>query len=569
MTEAFDKLRSKSPAQAEALASAVATGRFDALSKQQMRACRSLNSAGLLSRDRQNAALWYPTPKAVELVGPSDAAPKASGGMPAAPPEAAAQANELVAIVSRARALLDEGDVQAALKLSSVAYDQARAAASSAARVKASRALVDKARALQADALKIESLAYVAMADAVDEAQAKGEISRGGRPAETVQGADRFTLEDIGIDKRRLSEARQVRNAVKAEPAFIDRVIAARLSEGLEPSRAALKKAAGHALGTRSATKEERGADLYETPIEAVRMLLALESFSKAVMEPSVGKGAILRPLEEAGYDVTIADLLDRGIATRHGECQAVADFLRSSQTGAPADIVTNPPFGIANAYAAHALREHRPGKLALLLNLNFMCGFEDPDRRFVMDESPPSRIYVFTRRLPMMHRDGYAGPEAASQMNCAWFVWERNAEGGYGAGFPELIRVDWKRFRDAAPLAPGIDSHAAPRDITRAVAEEDFTRETPRRSVGERVDEERERARAWIAGEEHFDAAGLRRGIGVRPSVAEALIADLLARGLIVPLDDGSYVIAVPPDDPRLAGMIGRCDAERMAEAV
>lgn len=523
MTEAFDRLRSKSPAQAEALASAVATGRFDALSEQQMRACRSLNSAGLFSRDRQNAALWYPTPKAVALVGAPAPDSETPGGMPAAPPEAAAQANELVAIVSRARALLNEGDVEAALKLSSVAYDQARAAASSAARVKASRALVDKARALQADALKIEILAYVAMADAVDEAQAKGEISRKGRPSHNPQGTGIFTLEEAGIDSRRLSEARQVRNAVKAEPAFIDRVIAARLSEGLEPSRAALKKAAGHALGTRSATKEERGADLYETPIEAVRVLLALESFSKAVMEPSVGKGAILRPLEAAGYDVGISDIANRGVTTKGGFLQRVGDFLASRREDGFSrswDIVTNPPFGIANAYAAHALREHRPGKLALLLNLNFMCGFEDPDRRFVMDESPPSRIYVFTRRLPMMHRDGYAGPEAASQMNCAWFVWERNAEGDYGAGFPELIRVDWKRFRDAAPLAPGIDSHAAPRDITRAVAEEDFTRETPRRSVGERVDEERERARAWIAGEEHFDAAtGL-----VLPSMAEAL---------------------------------------------
>ena len=38
-----------------------------------------------------------------------------------------------------------------------------------AARVRASRELVDKARRIQADALKIESMCYVAMADAVSE----------------------------------------------------------------------------------------------------------------------------------------------------------------------------------------------------------------------------------------------------------------------------------------------------------------------------------------------------------------------------------------------------------------
>jgi hypothetical protein len=55
----------------------------------------------------------------------------------------------------------------------------------------------------------------------------------------------------------------------------------------------------------------------------------------------------------------------------------------------------------------AHALRVHRPRKMALLLNLNFVCGFDDPERRFAIDANPPSRIHVFTRRLPMMRRLG------------------------------------------------------------------------------------------------------------------------------------------------------------------
>ncbi|WP_156318444.1 hypothetical protein [Rhizobium sp. AAP43] len=457
------------------------------------------------------------------------------------------ETSELVATIARARVCLDEGDAQAALLLSSGAYDKARAAGAYAARVKASRSLVDKARLMQADALKIEALAYCAMADTVDEAQAKGAISRGGRP-ETVQGEDRFSLAEVGIDKRRLHEARSLRNAERQSPGFVERIVEARLEEGLEPSRASLKAAAGHAIGTKTATKEERGDDLYETPIEAVRVLLALESFRRTVWEPSVGKGAILRPLEAAGYDVRISDSVDRGMTTQHGECQSVADFLKmmpdadfAAGTRCGPDIVTNPPYGIANSYIAHALRAFRPGKMAMLLNLNFLAGFEDPDRCFVMDENPPSRIYVFTRRLPMMHRDGWDGPKASSQMNTAWFVWERQMGGErYGhKGYPEIIRVDWQAFAHAEPLAPGEGGHVAPTVVIRD--DEDFTRETPRKTLDERVDEDMDRALAWICDTPaSFDSRALRMAIAVRPTTADEIIARLSADGRIIAVDGG-----------------------------
>lgn len=455
------------------------------------------------------------------------------------------ESSELVSTIARARTALDEGDVQAAMLLASGAYVQAKAAASYAESVKASRTLVDKARRLQADALKIEALAYVAMADAVDEAQAKGAISRGGRP-ETVQSEDRFSLEEAGIDKRRLHEARKLRNAEKATPGFVETIIETRLSEGLEPSRASLKKAAGHAVGTKTATKDERGDDLYETPIEAVRALLALESFVTHVWEPSVGRGAILRPLEAAGYDVRISDAVDRGISTKEGEVQEVGDFLlmRADEDFAAGmrcgpDIVTNPPYGIANAYIAHALREFRPGKMAMLLNLNFLAGFDDPDRCFCMDENPPSRIYVFTRRLPMMHRDGWEGNKASSQMNMAWFVWERELFGTrYGRGYPEIIRIDWQAFEHAEPLAPGEGGHVAPLTLRQ---EEDFTRETPRKTLDERVDEVMALAVAWA---EQMPAAwechDLRKAIGVRDSTAQEIIRRLDGERHIIAVDGG-----------------------------
>jgi hypothetical protein len=212
------------------------------------------------------------------------------------------------------------------------------------------------------------------------------------------------------------------------------------------------------AVGTASATKAERGDNFYRTPREAVLTLLALERFHNRIWEPACGDGAISKILEAAGHDVLITDLVDRGCSKADGELQGVADFLKTVRNGkedGDFSIVTNPPYGDAlNRFVAHALREHRPKKMAMLLNLNALCGFNDPDRNFWMDDWPPARIIVFTRRLPMMHRDDWDGNEASSRMNTAWFVWERvaayrgvdQARRPYG-GQTIVRRTDWKDY--------------------------------------------------------------------------------------------------------------------------
>jgi ParB-like chromosome segregation protein Spo0J len=226
-------------------------------------------------------------------------------------------------------------------------------------------------------------------------------------------------------------------------------------SEPKAPSRVDNLRAA---VGTSSATKEERGVNLYETPPEAMRALMALETFSMTVLEPACGRGAIVRMLELGGYEVAHSDLVDYQTANQHGELQKVQDFLATqpASSGSP-DIVTNPPYGGSmNAFIAHALRVHKPRKMALLLNWNAYSGFADDDRNFVMDECPPARIYQFKRRLPMMHRDGWDGNIATSRMNTAWFVWELQADGTYGE-CTIVRRIDWRDYMpngDVLPLA-------------------------------------------------------------------------------------------------------------------
>lgn len=434
---------------------------------------------------------------------------------------------DVAATIKEAGKLFDKRDYQAALLLSSGAYEQAKAGANYAAKVKASQQLVGKARQMQADALKIESYCYVAIANAVDEAQSKGRLAKPGRKS-NVQGLDIFTLEDVGIDRRRLLEARKLRDAERDRPGFINQVVEGRIALGLEPSRANLRAA----IGTSSATNAERGDNFYQTPPEAMQTLIALEGFASVVLDPSVGKGASSRPLEEAGYDVMVSDLVDRGYVTMAGKPQAVGDFLLSMPPeGDAPDICSNPPYGaVLNAFVAHALKVWKPRKMALLLNLNFQCGFADDDRNFVMDENPPARIYVFKRRLPMMHREGWDGPTASSRMNTAWFIWELQTDETYG-DVTVTRRVDWMDFVDADAIEPGEGGHAG--DIA---FREDFTRETPRRSLDERVADERARALIWAAEQESFDAVELRRGISRRPSTAEGLISALHSEGLIRP---------------------------------
>jgi len=375
-----------------------------------------------------------------------------------------ADASGLPEMVERARALLDEGDVIAARLLAAGAYEQAKGAAHLAARFGAADRLVAKARRLQGDALLIEARAKIRIAAEYDAAQARGELRRPGQRGKAIPDENSIspaTVDEIGLSSKEIHEARKLAAAEAKAPGIVERAIAARIAAGLEPSRANLRAA----VGTASASKEERGHNLYETPIEAMRALLARESFCVRIWEPSCGRGAIVRPLEDAGYDVAISDLVDYGTVTRHGEVQGVSDFLTgaASPDAPDFDIVTNPPYGgVLNAYVAHALRVHRPRKMALLLNLNFLAGFDDPDRNFALDDCRPARVLVFTRRLPMMHRDDYCGPEAPSRMNTAWFIWERDGGGAYAGAF-QVQRVDWKDYEAAAPLPPLADDETPP----------------------------------------------------------------------------------------------------------
>lgn len=86
-----------------------------------------------------------------------------------------------------------------------------------------------------------EAAAYPAQADALDiEAQARGEVQRRGgrRRKEILGGKFKPTAADIGLDRRAIQEARQIRDAEKRDPGIVRRTLDAAVKAGKGPTKA-------------------------------------------------------------------------------------------------------------------------------------------------------------------------------------------------------------------------------------------------------------------------------------------------------------------------------------------
>lgn len=183
-------------------------------------------------------------------------------------------------------------------------------------------------------------------------------------------------------------------------------------------------------VGSRHAL-DVRKDDLYETPAVAVHALMKAENLPKHIWEPACGRGAIVNVLREAGHVVVASDLVDYGVPItifwRY-------DFLMEHKAPEGTEaIVTNPPFKLADEFAAHALT--LVPRVFMLLRLAFLEG----TARTPILENHLARVHVFRNRLPMMHRDGWTGPKATSATAFAWFCWNKSHTGP-----TELHRVSW-----------------------------------------------------------------------------------------------------------------------------
>lgn len=172
-------------------------------------------------------------------------------------------------------------------------------------------------------------------------------------------------------------------------------------------------------LGASNHSDSERETnDFYATDPKAVEWLLKLETFNHNVWEPACGQGHISKVLIQNGYEVKSTDLVDRGYG------QGDVDFLGCNEVF-DGDIITNPPYSMAQEFVEHALSLVPDGhKVCMFLKVQFL---EGKSRKRLFEENPPRRVWVSSSRIACIKN----GTEVCSAIQAyAWYVWEKGYHG-------------------------------------------------------------------------------------------------------------------------------------------
>jgi len=186
----------------------------------------------------------------------------------------------ITAIIDRAAKALTSAttaaEVLEARDIATEAYDAAKRIARFVKAKEAHDEVIAAVYRAQADALLIESQAKARLADEYDAAQERGEVAAVGKPINVPGGNNKPTAEDIGLTRKQIHEARQIRDAEKAAPGIAEKALQDRLAKGEEPTRAALKRDIGAvAKSKREARQAENARGREETAAQ----------FSPAVQE--------------------------------------------------------------------------------------------------------------------------------------------------------------------------------------------------------------------------------------------------------------------------------------------
>jgi hypothetical protein len=159
--------------------------------------------------------------------------------------------------------------------------------------------------------------------------------------------------------------------------------------------------------------------DAYMTCTEAVAALAEIERLPKRILDPCCGTGTICDTLRAAGHETFGSDIRNYGWVGTVSPRDFLTGDVNANESIA---IVSNPPYTLAQQFIEKAIddgcRYH-----VWLLRLAFM---ESKSRKPFFEKHPPSRVWVSSSRLPMMHRYGWDGLRAASNIAYAWFVWDK-----------------------------------------------------------------------------------------------------------------------------------------------
>ena len=176
--------------------------------------------------------------------------------------------------------------------------------------------------------------------------------------------------------------------------------------------------------------------DFYETPLAVTKAFLEVSGWrpkTNVIWEPAAGNGAIVDVIYDMLPGVTV---VTSDIKTRQRGLTLECDFLQH-QWGEGLrflenkDILTNPPFSLAQEFVEKAL-ELVTGDVVMLLRLAFL---ETAQRRKLFDRKHLREVWVSSKRIHftspyLTQRELETGKKSNSGMAMAWFIFNRNYKG-------------------------------------------------------------------------------------------------------------------------------------------
>lgn len=155
---------------------------------------------------------------------------------------------------------------------------------------------------------------------------------------------------------------------------------------------------------------QRKKSDFYETPYSMTRRFLDEYTFTNEILEPACGSGAVVKVLQERGYDVTYYD--------------AETDFLKETRKWQ--NVVTNPPFSLAHEFIEKCA-EVCTEEFALLLPLSYLHGKKRYDDFYANNKIGLKAVYVFTRYPLLGESLREDGKYRTGMMVYAWFVFAKD----------------------------------------------------------------------------------------------------------------------------------------------
>lgn len=169
-------------------------------------------------------------------------------------------------------------------------------------------------------------------------------------------------------------------------------------------------------------THERQKDDYYATdPKCAIDLLNLLPDLADQIWEPACGEGHLSKAFESAGKVVYSTDLIDRGYGL------GGYDFLFYNNLIWNGDIITNPPYKLAQEFIEQSLKAIHKGRyVCMFLKLTFL---ESKERKKLFLDYPPKFVYVYSTRQKCAINGDFENT-GSSAIAYAWYIWQKGFQG-------------------------------------------------------------------------------------------------------------------------------------------